>query len=100
MVTFKDKLIGLDTNIFIYFFEENKKLLENMEDRRQKNSGMDKDLFSRYSIARSLVDSVVLQLAIFLHLWIVRSISNETGRVLYQGECIKLHPNYDIGASD
>ncbi|MEX0862615.1 hypothetical protein [Nitrosopumilus sp.] len=47
-------------------FEENKKLIENMEDLRQKNSTMNKDLFSRYSMARSLIDSVVPHLSVFM----------------------------------
>lgn len=47
-------------------FEENKKILENMEENRFKNSEMKKDLFSRYSQARALKDSVVQHLAVFL----------------------------------
>lgn len=47
-------------------FEENKKLLENIEDNRQKNSTMDKGLFSRYSLARSLTDFVFPHLSVFM----------------------------------
>lgn len=48
-------------------FDENKKFLENMEKNRFKNSKMSKDLFSRYSQARALVDIAVPHLAVFMH---------------------------------
>lgn len=43
------------------------KFLENIEKTRFRNSKMKKDLFSRYSQARALVDSVVPHLAVFMH---------------------------------
>lgn len=47
--------------------EESKKFIRNMEENRHKNSEMSKDLFSRYSQARSIIDCAVPHLAIFLH---------------------------------
>lgn len=47
-------------------FDESKKHLENMEETRFKNSGMKKDLFSRYSQARALCDAAVPHLAVFM----------------------------------
>ena len=47
-------------------FEENKKLLKNMEENRHKNSKMNKDLFSRYSQTRSIIDGAVPHLAVFM----------------------------------
>ncbi len=47
--------------------EENKKHLENMEKNRFKNSEMSKDLFSRYSQARFLIDSIVPHLSKIMH---------------------------------
>ena len=48
-------------------FQENKKLLESMEENRYKNSKMNKDLFSRYSQARSIIDVAVPHLSVFMH---------------------------------
>ena len=48
--------------------EDSKKFLKNMEEARHKNSEMSKDLFSRYSQARSIIDSAIPHLAVFMHL--------------------------------
>lgn len=49
-------------------FDENKKHFESMEENRFKNSKMKKDLFSRYSQARALVDVAVPHLAVYMQL--------------------------------
>ena len=47
--------------------DESKKHLDNMEEYRFKNSKMNKDLFSRYSQARALVDGAIPHLVVFMH---------------------------------